>query len=323
MRPTLLSDDLLFTWSQSQIETGCVGKISGDSLTNYQGSFRRGHGRNEFMDVILGKGKDSCIYIASVSAKHNQILSMTHTGKAKSIEAVKDTEAWTIYDLSKLPNWTFGFMNYVVLSDSTCLFLGTPFGDLGHIMSIIDFKNQTLKPLDFWPEDGSKVEGLAKVGVYIDTGNILGNNEDRFLYVCGEGNYAFIFTIDGSSVHVKKELYSQFPEYDYMGEDKVGRMNYSIKNRPALHFETDANGNHIYLLKIEDDKDGKAAESWKTSVCGNEIEVYDWEGNLEKKIVLDQLGHNIKVTEDDRLLYLFSEDWETGEPQIWAYDLRN
>ena len=51
------------------------------------------------------------------------------------------------------------------------------------------------------------------------------------------------------------------------------------------------------------------------------IEVYDWEGNTEKTIKLDNYGKYIKVTEDDKLLYLFSEDWETGEPQIWVYDL--
>ena len=59
----------------------------------------------------------------------------------------------------------------------------------------------------------------------------------------------------------------------------------------------------------------------RNSVCGNMIEVYDWDGNLEKTIKLDNYGKYIKVTEDDKLLYLFSEDWETGEPQIWVYDL--
>ena len=297
--------------------------LDGGSLTNYQAGFHRGHGSNEFQEVALAYGKDSCIYIAAFPSTHNRFLSVTKTGKAESISAVKDPTTWTMYDLAGLPSFNCSFDVFVSLSDSTMLVPGTPYGDVEHLMTIINFKNKMLKPLDYWPEDDSPCNGLPKHSVYTDNCKIFRGADDRFLYVCGEGNFAFIFSIEGTTVNVIKELYSLRPEYDYMGDDKIGRLNYSIKNRPALRFGADVNGNHIYILQIGLDKDGKAAESWRTSVCGNEIEVYDWDGNLEKKIVLDQFGHNIKVTEDDKLLYLFSEDWETGEPQIWAYDLRN
>ena len=188
-------------------------------------------------------------------------------------------------------------------------------------MTIVNFRNQKLTPLNYWPDDNSPCEGLAKHSVYTDNSNIFWNRNDRFLYVCGEGNFAFIFTIMGNSVNVRKELYSLRPDYEYMGDDRIGRMNYTMRKRPARGFRVDANDNHIYVFLIEKDKDGNRAQKHRTSVCGNILEVYDWDGNLEKKIELDHLGHNIKVTEDDRLLYLFSENPDTGEPEIWMYDL--
>ncbi len=319
----LLCNGLLFTWPDSPSETCCIGMLGGDCLTNYQAGFRRGHGSDEFQEVALAYGKDSCIYVAGFPSSYNRLLSVTKTGKAESISAVRNPAAWTRYDLAGLPSFNCTFDTFVSLSDSTMLVPGVPYGDVEHLMTVIDFRNRTLKPLDYWPEDDSPCEGLPKHSVYTDNCNILKGADDRFLYVCGEGNFAFIFSIEGTTVKVIKELYSLRPEYDYMGDDKIGRMNYSIKNRPPLRFQPDTDGRHIYLLMVEKDKDGNVASSWRDSACGNTVEVYDWDGNLEKKIVLDQLGYNIKVTGDDKLLYLFSEDWETGDPQIWAYDLGN
>ncbi|MBQ7179811.1 MAG: hypothetical protein IJR87_00800 [Bacteroidaceae bacterium] len=317
----LLCNGLLFTWPDSPSETCCVGVLTRDSLTNYQGGFRRGHGHNEFQNIALARGKDSSVYIAACPSTCNQILSMIRTGKAESIEAIKDVEAWTKYDLTGLPLFRCISDVFLSLSDSTFMILGAPYDDIEHLMTIIDFKSQRLIPLDYWPEDDSPCNGHAKHGVYTDNSIILWNDKDRFLYVCGEGNFAFVFSIEGNSIKVIKELYSIRPQYEYMGDDNIGRMNYIIKNRPVRRLRPDANDDHIYVFLKEKDKDGNKTDNRRNSVCGNMIEVYDWDGNLEKTIKLDNYGKYIKVTEDDKLLYLFSEDWETGEPQIWVYDL--
>ncbi len=319
----LLCGNLLFTLSQTQTETCCIGMLSKDSLAYYQGGFLRGHGHNEFQEVALAKGMDSCVYIAAFPSTNSQILSITKTEKAESINTVKDPGAWTKYDLASLPFFSCRFDVFNILSDSTMLVSGAPYEDIEHIMTIVNFRNPKLTPLDYWPEDTSPCEGLAKHSVYTDNCRILKGADDRFLYVCGEGNFAFIFSIEGTTVKVIKELYSLRPEYDYMGDDKIGRMNYTIRNRPARDFRVDANDSHIYVFLKEKDKDGNRAQKRRTSVCGNILEVYDWNGNLEKKIEVDHLGHNIKVTEDDRFLYLFSENPDTFKPEIWAYDLRD
>ena len=317
----LLCGKLLFTWSKSSEETCYLGILTGDSLTNYQGGFRRGHGSNEFQDVALARGKDSSVFIAVLPSGHNQILSVIRTGKAKSIEALKDVDSWTRYDVPDLPPLRCVVDAFLSLSDSTILVPGAPYDDIEHLMTIINFKNQTLESLDYWPEDDSHVEGSAKHGVYTDNCEIFWNGNNLFLYVCGEGNYAFIFTVEGKCVKVMRELYSKHPQYEYYGDDQIGRLNYIIKNRPTRRLKADVNDQHIYVFLKEKDKDGNIAESWRKSVCGNTVEEYDWEGNLKKKIVLDQLGHNIKVTDDDRLLYLFSANPDTGEPEIWMYEL--
>jgi len=321
MKATQLCGNLLFTWSKSPEETCCIGVLSRDSLTNYQGGFCRGHGHNEFQEVVVGQGKDSCIYIVALPSTYNRILSLTKIDETESIETLKNAEVWKKYALSDLPAFRCSFDDFISISDSTILVPGAPYGDIEHLMSIIDFKNRKLMPLDYWPEDGSQVSGFVKLGVYTDNCRLLGDGTSRFLYVCGEGNFAFIFSIEGNSVKVIKELYSLLPQYEYMGDDKIGRMNYIIKNRPIRRFRPDANSDHIYVLLQEKDIEGDFAENWRTSVCGNIVEVYDWDGNLEKKIELDHLGDDIKVSAKDDLLYLFSENPKTGDPEIWVYDL--
>ncbi len=319
----LLHNNLLFTWSKSPEETCCIGFLSEDSLSEWQGGFRRGNGPNEFQKVALAAGRDSSVYITALPSTRNKLLSVIKMGKVQNIESVKNPEAWKTYNLENLPSFRCITDCFISLSDSTMLIPGAPYDDLGHLMSIVDFKNQIIKPLNYWPEDGNKCHEHAKHCIYTDNCQLLGNGKTRYLYLCGEGNLAFIFTIDGSDIRVKKELYSEYPHYEQMGDDMIGRMNYIIRSRPIRSLRPDTNESRIYVLVVENDLNGNMSEKYDDSVCGNTVEVYDWDGNLEKIIKLDKYGKNIKVTEDDRLLYLFSENWETGEPQIWAYDLRN
>ena len=273
----LLCNGLLFTWPDSPSETCCIGMLGGDCLTNYQAGFRRGHGSDEFQEVALAYGKDSCIYVAGFPSSYNRLLSVTKTGKAESIEAIKDVEAWTKYDLTGLPLFRCISDVFLSLSDSTFMILGAPYDDIEHLMTIIDFKSQRLIPLDYWPEDDSPCNGHAKHGVYTDNSIILWNDKDRFLYVCGEGNFAFVFSIEGNSIKVIKELYSIRPQYEYMGDDNIGRMNYIIKNRPVRRLRPDANDDHIYVFLKEKDKDGNPTDT--------DAEFYTWTGS---KIMIDQ-----------------------------------
>lgn len=57
------------------------------------------------------------------------------------------------------------------------------------------------------------------------------------------------------------------------------------------------------------------------SQYGNEIQVYDWDGNPIRRIALNKVGSSIKISADKKNLYLFSENPKTKADEIWMYNL--
>ena len=166
-------------------------------------------------------------------------------------------------------------------------------------------------PLNYWPSDGIKCDSLAKHSIYTDNCRIYGNNDNLFLYVCGEERFAFIFSIEGNNIKVKKELYSTYPDYKGMNG------NYMINERSGKSLVTAANKKNIYAFLVEDKLIDK-----RVFRSGNVIEVYNWDGVLEKTIMLDKTGDFIKVSENNDKLYLFSNNLKTGELELWMYDIK-
>lgn len=57
------------------------------------------------------------------------------------------------------------------------------------------------------------------------------------------------------------------------------------------------------------------------SQYGNEVQVYDWNGNPIRRLLLDKVGSSIKLSVDKKKLYLFAENPQTKNEEIWEYDL--
>ena len=72
---------------------------------------------------------------------------------------------------------------------------------------------------------------------------------------------------------------------------------------------------------IEKDKNGENPQTYMQSQYGNKIWVYDWEGNALRQITLDKVGFRIKVSEDNKHLYLFTNNSKTNIDEIWQYHL--
>ena len=80
---------------------------------------------------------------------------------------------------------------------------------------------------------------------------------------------------------------------------------------------TAANKKNIYAFLVEDKLIDK-----RIFRSGNAIEVYNWDGVLEKTIMLDKTGDFIKVSENNDKLYLFSNNLKSGELELWMYDIK-
>ena len=277
-----------------------------------------GHGQNEFGDVVLSKDNVEALYVIDHPFEGDMgSLAMTSLTKIKqtdNIAAIKNPDNWEKYDLSKMPFWLCGDQ-FEVLSDSTILTVGTPQDDIHHIFSVINFKNQTVTPLDYWPNDSTpEVLDGEKLMVYTHGSGIKGNGKDRFLYWDDSGKLAFIFTIDGTKTNILNHIYS----------DRLPIP--GIAKTPSLErIHCCADNDRIYLLYKHSTIKGEIMEKFDMKdpfPWGNTVEVYDWDGVKQHIIHLDKLGQEIMISNDGKTLYLYSDYMQDGsDSYIYSYDL--
>ena len=283
--------------------------------------FCLGNGHNEFLCPEIAKGTDKSLMILDKPSIGNALKSLTIIKTTDNIKAIKETSKWKKYDLSDVTAFRTTCSSFVQLSNSSILVAGGPFNDIKHLFSIIDYKKQKATPLKYWPDDGVKCEDLVKHSVYTDNSRLYGNGNGHFLYLCKWSRFAFVFTIDGKNIDIIKYLFSDYPHYT---SDEQG-LNYVFKQKTAsperLCCATSCD--RIYFLLLDSDCKGRKFDKYETStIYGNTIVEYDWDGNKQRIIHLDHYGQNILLSEDNKTLYLLTNDYYDYQvPEIWSYDL--
>lgn len=291
--------------------------ISNDKSSKPELLFKKGHGHNEFTLLTFGRSADKSLLLLDETLSTNPV-SITVISEIDSIANIKEQDNWKRYDLKKLPPFRLMAKAFCSLSDSTILIPGAPYDHLGSIFSVIDFKNCKAFPLEFWPDDGMEIETMVKHAVYTDNSFVWENGNGRYLYQCGEERFVFIFSIDNNKVNVIKNLYTVYP--DYITEDG---QNYRMKSRRPKTLACTVNNKYIYILLKEFDKEGNKRDEWSPDLYGNIVEVYDWDGNKQKEIRFDHYGQRIMLSEDNKKIHLFTDDYydDNMKSDIWIYDL--
>ena len=276
-----------------------------------------GHGQNEFGDMVLSQDDDGTLYVIDCYMEdnmvyRNKLIALTKIQHPDNLAAIKNPDNWEKYDLSKMPPFELCGDRFVILSDSTILTVGTPLDDMHHIFSILNFKKQTVTPLDYWPNDSTpEVLDEEKLMVYTKGSGIKGNGKDRFLYWDDSGKFAFIFTIDGTKMNILNHIYS----------DRLP----IAKTPPLERIHCCADNDRIYLLYKHSNSKGEIMEEFDMKdpfPWGNTVEVYDWDGVKQRVIHLDRLGQEIMLSKDSKTLYLYSGYPQDGsDPYIYSYDL--
>lgn len=279
--------------------------------------FNIGLGHNEFQSISLGKGDDGSLLLLNYPYSADKLMHLTKISRADSISTIKNVNNWKKYDLTNLPAIRYTGEQFVEISDSTILIIGAPFDAIGHLFSFLDYRNSKITPLDYWPNDGIECDSFPKHGVYADYSMLFKNNNDSFLYVCGRERFAFIFTINSNKIKIIKELYTVYSDYK---SDKY-KLNYVTKSRHAEELRCCTNSSYIYTLLVECDKEGNKLDKWTSQLYGNIVEVFDWNGQKQKVIHLDKYGQRIFVSDDNKKLYLLTDDYDEDEPKIWVYEI--
>ena len=294
------------------------GKLTKTEWQKAEKVLVHGHGQNEFGDMVISQDDNGALYIMDHPFEENMgslsLTSLTIIKYTDNIAAIKDPKNWEKYDLSKMPFLLCGD-KIVVLSDSTILTVGTPENDIYHIFSVLNFKNQTVTPLDYWPNDSTpKALDDEKLMVYTNGSGIKGNGKDRILYWDDSGKLAFIFTIDGPQTNILSHIYS----------DRLPIP--GIAKTPSLErIYCCADNERIYLLYKNLTSKGEKMEQYDMKdpfPMGNIVEVYDWDGVKQKIIHLDKYGDEIMLSKDGKTLYLYSGYLQDGsDPYIYSYDV--
>jgi len=297
----------------------CVGKLTKTEWQKAKKVFTKGHGQNEFGIMCVSQDRNGALYILDHPFEDNMgslsLISLTKIQKTDDIAAMKDPNNWEKYDLSKMTSFYMGGNRFEVLTDSTLLVVGTSDSDPHHIFSIVNYKNQTFTPLDYWPND-STPEALngEKLMAYTAYCGLIGNGKGRFLYwIENKGKFAFIFTVGGTKTNILSQLY----------DDTI-----QISGKPKLPIERIhccADNNRIYVLQKTLNSKGEKMEQLDMKdpfPYGNTVEVYDWDGVKQQIIHLDHLGQEIMLSKDGKTLFLDSGYNQDGsDPYMYSYDL--
>ena len=296
-------------------------------LTKEEHFAKKGDAGNEFSPhARYAKGPSNSILTLNYESGFALFIKeMVVIPNAKSVADIKNVSAWKRYDLSRLRTFHDFSRFFVSASDSTILIAGTPQDDYRHLFSVMDYKNQKVYPLDYWPEDGVNVPDIVKTSIYTAYSELYTNGKGRFLFNGGRERYSFIFTIDKDKVNVVKELYKVYSDYKAQG------LNYVTLSRNSEELRVAANEKNIYMLLVDSDSDGRfygklPIDDFSFFIYGNTIELYDWDGNKKKILYLDHYGQRIFLSDDGKKLYLFSDDnylRHPKEPHIWVYDISN
>lgn len=313
--PKLLIGDTLISSTTSRNANYCVSVFRNDSLITLGTILPKGNGHGEYHSARFGADCKERLKIIDVigSSSIMKRYEQSHIHEFLNPNPENDSSASTIPEMDPIRYVTNSF---VCIGDSSILFNGSTYKSPDHLFSIADLRNGNVETLDFWPQDGYDGPSLPKQSVYTDNAVIL-KGDNKFLYKCGEERYAFIFSIEGNQIIVEKELFTELPDYEQASDG----LNYNLRSRSIRRLECEATKRNIYALLVDKNNKGENATNWAESDSGNEVMVYDWNGNIKTKLIFDNVGTHIKVTDDDKILYLFSDNPNNGEKEVYSYPI--
>lgn len=292
-----------------------VAQFRGDSAVMIEGICRRGQGPGEFIYSSFGVKNDSTLLILSRNGGGPRAMFEVPMNPYPDM----NYKTWKTYGMDRInqkdgTGLRISGNDFIYLGDSRILFTGTPYSEENHIFTVLDYKTQTYTPLEYWPEDNYEGPDAPKSSFYTVNSKLL-NSGKRFAYRCGDGKFAFIFEIDGKKVKVIRTLFDEKPKY----RAKDDKINFGVKHTNFLRLA--ANDKYICAMPLEKNIDGEKKGRWIECRYGNEIYVFDWDGNPVKHLILDHIGIAIGMLQKENTL-LLAEETKEGGTAIWRYIIK-
>lgn len=188
-------------------------------------------------------------------------------------------------------------------------YVATGIYDDCHLM-LLDEKGTPLKGFGEWPyqdEQERKVPGKIRATVY--QGKLeVGPSKDKLVFAVTSGDMLYFYRIlpNGELELISKQE-NAYAHYDHSSGAHYGT---------ALHHHLDACTTEDYVYTLYSGRSLK--EHGMSCFQGNLIRVYDWKGNLVKKLQLDIDVKQMAVSMDNRKIYAIAD---LPDPVLVVFDL--
>lgn len=188
-------------------------------------------------------------------------------------------------------------------------YVATGIYDDCHLM-LLDEKGTPLKGFGEWPyqdEQERKVPGKIRASVY--QGKLeVGPSKDKLVFAVTSGDMLYFYRIlpNGELELISKQE-NAYAHYDHSSGAHYGT---------ALHHHLDACTTEDYVYTLYSGRSLK--EHGMSCFQGNLIRVYDWKGNLVKKLQLDIDVKQMAVSMDNRKIYAIAD---LPDPVLVVFDL--
>lgn len=290
--------------------------IKGDSLLRKCGFLNRGNGPKEMnMFSFWTDNSARKLTLLNMDGSLGYGLEMNFSNPDSCLRQ----DNWRRLDLRKITNFRSG-SGFVCLPDDRILIVGGVY-NTPVILSEINVEGQVAVPINFWPEDGFTERFQPKQAIYMGNASLFRNMKtNQLLYTCGKGKYAFIFKIENGKFVQEKILFDRFPSY-VMSKDG---MNYTLDANCEPGFKVVVTDSLIYMrpeeYKIEKGTTPKEYKGYPY-YYNDKIYVFNWEGIMVKKYILDTPFHDFIVDKNNQIMYVSTESQENGETIIKRYNL--
>ncbi|SFU05025.1 TolB-like 6-blade propeller-like [Algoriphagus locisalis] len=203
----------------------------------------------------------------------------------------------------------FDFMNYVKVADS--LFVGTGIFQKKYASFKIGEQSYEELAIDY-PYLSPEMKSIPNSIPMSQQGKFRIKPDGTSLLFTHSSNPFFdILEIENNNITLKFRMEGEAP--DFIGSDSPKSMSAVMTDENKYGFVgSSTTDDFIYLLYS-----GKTRIQENENYA-NEIWVFDWDGNLIKKFLLDQEVNQIAVSSNDEFLISYHDD---GKPNLTRYDL--
>ena len=266
------------------------------------------HSRKKLIEVgNVGQGPDDFLLSFGLlpSAENAFSVSDINRRRFSTVYLNPEDDSWRVEHHFKYDSVMHIYIKPIVNNR----YVATGIYEDNHLM-VLDEKGTPLKGFGEWPyqdEQEKKVPGTTRARVY--QGKLeVSPSKDKLVFAVMSGDMLYFYRIlpNGELELISKQE-NAYAHYDHSSGAHYGT---------APHHYIDACTTEDYVYTLYSGRSLK--EHGMSCFQGNLIRVYDWEGNLVKKLQLDIDVKQIAVTKDNRKIYAIAD---LPDPVLVVFEL--